>query len=68
VRLLTYFSAIGGHIVRIHTVRTARGRGHENQGKFGTIFEAILSVFLVFGSYRSVCTIDYGHTFQGVVF
>jgi hypothetical protein len=68
---MSYFSSIGGRTVQICivcTVRTTRGRGHRNRGKFGMFFEVVLSVFLAVGSYRSVCTVECGHTFQGVVF
>jgi hypothetical protein len=34
----------------------------------GTVFEAILSIFLAIGPYRSVRTADRGHTFQGADF
>jgi hypothetical protein len=67
--VLSYFSIVGGRTVRIRIVHTARERGHENRGSFGTVFKADLRVLLVSsGPYKTVRTGDCVHGFRGTIF
>jgi hypothetical protein len=63
------FVVVGGCTVQIHTVRTRRERGHKFRGIGGTNFKVVLRVFLATTNpYKSGCTTNCGHVFQGVFF